>query len=190
MNVLILALGAVRDAAVRDAEMVLGHGGAVTVATCDKQGVERLDDAVQILDLSSAEERHPFRRVESKLIVYAPRLITRGLTKVSRFGAKKRGLVRPARMVYKVSRVVDGVHRKVIGLHRRTITRRVRPIVLWQSAGRVMVRDVDIDKYDLVIVDESMSLVTAWHLARRFPNVPVRTHQQGRIPRELLGQSS
>jgi hypothetical protein len=185
VNVLILALGAVRpDAAARDAELAVAQGNVATVVITHPQAVPDLGTArgVHLIDLTAAAERHPVRRLERLVVYRFPLLATRGLRKLSRMAAVTRGLSRPARGAYRLSRAGDRLHRRGVRRFERAVGSRLRPVLLRRSAGFALVREVDIARFDLVVVSDPQSLLTAWHIARRYPQVPVRLRMPATRP--------
>ncbi len=173
-RILFLAVGGGRRAGIRsDVEWALDAGAAVTLVVADRAGWEDLDARAQLVELKPYEARHPLLLVERGLVFKAPR---------SAFGLARRLLGgRPSPAVRPVADALAGVERRYErqadrfhrGLFMR-LWRRLRPFVYWRVTRRRVLPVLAPTGFDVVVAGDPPSIPVAWHLARRYPGIPVR----------------
>jgi hypothetical protein len=180
VHVVFLALSQARlTVTAEDVDDVLAHGGRVTVVVGDPLSSGQLDHRVDVVGLSSAEQRYWLLRAERFLLYrildvplrvlqrainacarWTPAPIGRWLTRMANAVAWGRGRARAT---------ANHLHnRRFLPLYRT-----VRPWVLWRVARGGLLSDHDFSKADQIVVADVFSTALGWHLARQFPHVKV-----------------
>jgi hypothetical protein len=173
MSVLFLSLGTTRARAVRNyTTFLLARGIDADVITVNPepwQEVE-LDPRVRLLTLREGEGRHPLPRTERVLVFRLPRAMFGVLHLVRRLP----GIGGPA------DRVVGAVERVQLrcsqAFHDTVFVRfyrLLRPWLLWRISRRQVLRQVDWNGTEQVVICDSHAIPIGWHLARRHKDLHV-----------------
>ena len=178
MNVLCLALGGNRPQAVRsDLEHLLDSGADVTLVTLRRDRWKELDPRVGVIEIASAEGRHPLPRLERQVVFRGPAAVFRVLRRLVGRLATRRGGSRPARLAMRgVAAGQAAWERGARAFHKRVFLRlygTARPWILWRVSRRLVLPRVDLARTDLVLVMDSQSIPLGWHIARDHPDLDV-----------------
>jgi hypothetical protein len=180
VHVVFLALSQARlTVTAEDVDDVLAHGGRVTVVVGDPLSSGQLDHRVDVVGLSSAEQRYWLLRAERFLLYRIPdvplRVLQRAINACARWTPAPIGrwLTRMANAVAwgrgRARATANHLHnRRFLPLYRT-----VRPWVLWRVARGGLLSDHDFSKADQIVVADVFSTALGWHLARQFPHVKV-----------------
>lgn len=176
MKVVILALAALRPRVVKlDTDFLVERGAEVTLVTRHQEpwDAEGIDQRVRVVPLREGEVRHPILRAERVLVFRIPKFgfrVLHGLTRPA-------GRVPPGRPLTRGVGFAERVYEKLArGFHRKLFLRLyrvVQPYVLWRVARRSVVRGVNWDEVDLLVVADAHAIPMGWHLARRHRNLTV-----------------
>ncbi|WP_152563834.1 MULTISPECIES: hypothetical protein [Actinomadura] len=140
------------------------EGAEVHLVTAEGDGWRDLDERVRLHRLDRAEGGHPLPWLEHALVVRAPRLVLRPVTRLGGPGAR-------------LSRVRSRASR---GVHRRLFVpfyRHVRPLLLARLAQRRLLREIGTDRLARVIVMDRTSVPLGRRLVRLHPHLAVTTRQ-------------
>jgi hypothetical protein len=180
VHVVFLALSQGRLATTaEDMDYVLARGGRVTLVVGDPQAWGQLDHRVDVIGLSSAEQRHWLLRAERFLLYGVSDMPLRVPQRVLDACAGRtpapfgRRLTRTAKAI---ARGRGRVRRSANRLHNGLFVppyRMVRPWVLWRVARRGLLSDHDFSGTDQIVVADVFATAVGWHLARRLPHVKV-----------------
>jgi hypothetical protein len=173
MSVLLLAIGTTRARAVCGcAAFLLERGVAVDLVTVAPEPwrAEGLDDRVRVLTLHGGEERHPLRRVERFLVFRLPEVLFQLLRTVRRLPGVGRPADKALVTIQRVQqRAANAFHEKVFGRFYRLI----RPYVLWRITRREVIRQVDWNTVQQVVICDSHAIPIGWLLAKRHRGLAV-----------------
>lgn len=185
MNALVLQLGGLRPGvAFPDVEWLATNGWTVTLVVSLLPDGAQVPAGVEVVEVGDLEQVAALWRAERFFVLAGPSGAMRKLrAAVTKLGGI-RGLGRPAR---KVAGVVISLHafqyRASRGLHHRWMAgpyRVLRPLWLWRLLRRSALEELLRCNPDLVVCADRDAVATAWHIARRYPNVEV-THGVNRV---------
>ncbi|MDQ1684551.1 MAG: hypothetical protein QOC82_1288 [Frankiaceae bacterium] len=178
MNALVLQLGGLRPGvAFPDVEWLVTNGWTVTLVVSVLPDGAQVPAGVEVVEVGDLEQVGALWRAERFVVLAGPSGAMRKLRAlVTKLGGI-RGLGRPARIVggYVIS-LHAFQYRASRGLHNRWLTgpyRVLRPLWLWRLLRRSALDELLRTKPDLVVCADRDAIATAWHLARRYPDVEV-----------------
>ncbi|WP_067070081.1 hypothetical protein [Carbonactinospora thermoautotrophica] len=179
MKIVFLAFTTTRSEGVcNDLAWVADQGDEAVLVTVRFQSWPEVDPRARVIDLADGEARHPIPRIERLILFRIPRLGFRFLAAVLRRIGRIPVLGRPARSAGgKVPAMLQRYERFGITVHRRAylpVYRHLRPYVLWRVARKAALRQLGLDSADLVVVADTAALPLGWHIARRYPDLPVK----------------
>ncbi|MDQ1700268.1 MAG: hypothetical protein QOG34_2131 [Frankiaceae bacterium] len=178
MNALVLQLGGLRPGvAFPDVEWLVTNGWTVTLVVSVLPDGAQVPAGVEVVEVGDLEQVGALWRAERFVVLAGPSGAMRKLRAlVTKLGGI-RGLGRPARTV---GGFVISLHafqyRASRGLHNRWMAgpyRVLRPLWLWRLLRRSALDELLRTKPDLVVCADRDAIATAWHLARRYPDVEV-----------------
>jgi hypothetical protein len=178
MNALVLQMGPLRpDAQFPDAQWLVEQGYDVTLLVSRLPATARAPRGVTVVEVGDLEQVTPLVRLERFVVLAAPAALMRRIRALVASAASIRGLGRPAVIAGRAAARANALqYRASRGVHARWSSgpyRVIRSLLLWRLLERARLDLLSGSRWDLVVCGDRDSVSTAWHLARRYPQVSV-----------------
>jgi hypothetical protein len=160
-----------------DIDYLLNQGNDVTLLTLNLDTWPDLDPRVEVVQLRPAELKHPVPAIEEFLLFKGPR---------RSFRLAKRMVSDSEVMVSRIDRVQRAWMRRARHAHRsywNPVYRPLRPWVLWRSSRKHILPELDLSRYDTVVVADAQAIPLGWHLSHDYGHGNVQ-FQVARRPSE------